>query len=157
LLDSAGNPHAAHGGSEVFFSNSYLKDFPDDVLRYIYFFNLGRLVGFIEAVTMLKSISYQLSFHRVQPNAVGNGQIHAVSYTDGGMGSPPAAAPGSAAGTAIDRVCSPLPPQNDVRGDFLREPTCPYCGTSLDSLFILPLEQLQGVPPGAPFFISWRN
>jgi transposase len=32
LLDSAENPHAAHGGSEVLSSNSYLRDFLDDVL-----------------------------------------------------------------------------------------------------------------------------
>ena len=32
LLDSVENPHAAHGGSEVFSSNCYLRDFPDDVL-----------------------------------------------------------------------------------------------------------------------------
>jgi hypothetical protein len=32
LLDSARNPHAAHGGSEVFSSNCYLRDFSDDVL-----------------------------------------------------------------------------------------------------------------------------
>jgi len=31
LLDSAENPHAAHGGSAVFSSNSYLRDFLDDV------------------------------------------------------------------------------------------------------------------------------
>src|ERR1700730_5965730 len=30
LLDSAENPPVAHGGSEVFSSNSYLRDFLDD-------------------------------------------------------------------------------------------------------------------------------
>jgi CAAX prenyl protease-like protein len=32
LLDSTRNPHAAHGGSEVFSSNCYLRDSSDDVL-----------------------------------------------------------------------------------------------------------------------------
>jgi hypothetical protein len=32
VLDSAENPHAAHGGSEVFSSNSCSRNFLDDVL-----------------------------------------------------------------------------------------------------------------------------